>query len=183
MKSVMNDNFKKKTWVSLGIIVGSIIIASLAFYYFSNDLSLQVNKIIADRQAVSGQNYDLNSLALLKSDEPEAEVYTAQMNQLLPDQYGIVNFNSWLTKTASTYGVMVSSAFSGSGNPTTQPTLSSAGTIGFSLSVQGPVGSIAPFLKYIESDSTGFLLTLTSFDYTNDLGEEKVNAQGILFFR
>jgi hypothetical protein len=179
----MKDNFKKKTWISLGIILGSIIIASAAFYYFSGDLATQANKITLERQSVSGENNALDSLALLKGDESKAEVYTAQMNQLLPDQYGIVNFNSWLVKTGASYGVSVSSAFVGSGNPSAQATAATPGTINFSLSVQGPAGSTTKFIAYLESGSTGYLLTLTSFDYTSDTSGEKVNAQGILFFR
>jgi hypothetical protein len=179
----MKDNFKKKAWISLGIIIGSIILASAAFYYFSSNLSVQANKITLVRQAASNNNNALNSLALLKGDESKAEIYTAEMNQLLPDQYGIVNFNSWLVKAGASYGVSVSSAFVGSGNPSVQATASTPGTINFSLSVQGPVGDTTKFIMYLESESTGYLLTLTSFDYTSDVSGEKVNAQGILFFR
>lgn len=177
------DNFAKKTWISLSIILGSIIIASGAFYYFSNDLTFQTNKIITERQAVNGQNNALNSLASLKSQQPAAEGYGAAMSKLLPDQYGIVNFNGWLTTIAAQYGINVSFAFTGSGTPSAQATASTPGTIDFSLTMTGPVDKINLYLKDIESQSSGFLFSLHSFDYTTDPTGAKINSQGTLFFK
>ncbi len=179
----MKDTFARKTWMSLLIILGSIIIASGAFYYFSNDLTAQMTKIVSERQAVSGQNNALDSLAALKSQEPTAAAYTAAMKQLLPDQYGIVNFSAWLTTIAAKYGVSVSFAFTGNGTPSAQSTASTPGTIDFSLSISGPVDKANQYLKDIESQSPGFLFTLHSFDYTTDSSGEKLNAQGTLFFK
>lgn len=179
----MKNTFSKRAWISLLIILGSIIIASGAFYYFSNDLATQTDKIVTERQAVSGKNNALDSLAALKNDEPKAEGYAAAMSNLMPDQYGIVNFKQWLNTIAKKYGIDVSFAFTGNGTPSTQSTPSTPGTIDFSLTLTGSVASTTQYLNDIESQSPGFLFTLKSFDYTTDSSGAKMNAQGTLFFK
>jgi hypothetical protein len=180
----MKNSFTKKVWISLGVIILSIIIASVALYYFSNDLAAQASKVITDRQAVSAQSDQLGSLAQLESDAPKAAGYVIAMNQLMPDQYGLVGFGPWLNQVAKKYAVTVSYAFQG------QPALSNGatpGSIDFSLTAQGSSGSVVSFLNNIESQSPGFILTFSSFDYTNDSSAgpaaETVKAQGTLFTR
>jgi hypothetical protein len=96
----------------------------------------------------------------------------------------LIGFTPWLDQVAKKYSVTVSTSLQGN------PTLSNGtapGSINFSLSAQGPTGGVVNFLNDIESQSSGFLLTITSLDYTNDLSggvsAEKINAQGTLFFR
>ena len=167
----------------MGIVLGSIIIASGALYYFSGDLTAQASKIIAEKQSVSQQNDELSNLALLKKNQRLANAYGVAINQLLPDQYGIVNFQPWLTTIAKKYNVTVTSAFQGDGTPTSAPTPSAPGTILFSISIQGPIGSTVNFLHDIELNESGYLFTLSTFDYTSDSSGEKINAQGTLFFK
>lgn len=166
------------------MISASIIITSVALYYFSNDIAAQAGKVLLDKEAVSEQSDQLGSLAQLESDAPKAAGYAIAMNQLMPDQYGLVGFGPWLNQIAKKYNVIASYSFQG------QPTLSTSaapGSIDFSLSAQGSTGDVVSFLNDIESQSPGFLLTLNSFDYMNDLSDgsaaETVKAQGILFTR
>lgn len=179
----MKDNFARKAWISLLIILGSIIVASVVLYYFSNDIAFQASKIASERKAVNGQNSALGSLASLKSDAPKADAYAVAINQLLPDQYGIVNFSSWLDAIAKKYNVTVTLSLSGSGVPSAQPTPSSPGTVDFSFTASGSTGNVTQFLKDAEMESSGFLFNLGSFDYTTEASSEKVNAQGTLFFK
>lgn len=132
---------------------------------------------------VNGQNSTLNDLASLKDAAPKAQAYSTVMDQLLPDQYGIVNFGSWLSTIALKYGVTVSSAFSNGGVPSLQSTASTPGSIDFSLTINGTATNTTQFLNDAESHSSGFLFTLNSFDYTNDPSGAKISAQGTLFFR
>ena len=179
----MKDNFTKKVWISFGVILGSFIAASGALYYYSNDLTAQANKITIEQSSLAGETTALGSLASLKNDAPKADTYTAAIDQFSKDQYGIVDFNTWLGTVGKKDGVTVSSAFAGGGTPTSLPTPSTPGVINFSLSINGPAGTTKQFLSDIETNLVGFPLTITSFDYTSDPSGEKVNAQGTLFFR
>jgi hypothetical protein len=176
----MKMNFKQKIWLDAGLILGSIAVAAVAVYFLSNDLNVQANKVISNKESLSGQNNSVEELALLKSQLPQAASYTAAMENLLPDQYGLINFGPWLNAIAARYNVVATYAFL---NNPTLASVSAPGTMGFSLSVQGPQGSVDKFLKDIESQSAGFLLTLSSFDFTANSTGESLNAQGILFFQ
>jgi hypothetical protein len=116
----------------------------------------------------------------LETTAPEAALYEAAMEKLLPDQYGLVDFGPWLTKLGNQYGVTAS--FSFQGNPSAPP----AGTLGsapFSLTAQGDsIQSLTNFLKDIESQAPGYLLSISSFDLSNS-ANPSLTAQGTLFFR
>jgi hypothetical protein len=176
----MKMNFKQKIWLDAGLILGSLAVASVALYFLSNDLGVQANKVISNKESLSGQDNAVEELALLKSQLPQAASYTAAIENLLPDQYGLINFGPWLNAVAARYNVVVTYAFL---NNPTPATVSTPGTTGFSISVQGSQGSIEEFLKDIESQSAGFLFTLSSFDFTADSIGESLNAQGTLFFQ
>jgi hypothetical protein len=180
----MNDNFKKKAWISFGVIFLSIAIASGTLYYFSNDLTAQTSKVVTDKALATEQQNAVGNLALLKAAEPQAKVYSAAIKQLLPDQYGVVGFGPWLDKVAQKYSVTDKFLFQGT---PVQPTASSPGTYGFTLDVQGSPNNIELFLKDIESQSVGFLLNIVSFDLTNNQSSDNTgghfSAQGVVFFR
>jgi len=178
---MIKENFKKKLWISFGIILGAIIIASVALYILSGDLDVQAKAIVADRAQIETQDEALSNLANLKASAPQAATYQAAINQLLPGQYGLVDFGQWLTARGQLYGV--SATFSFQGNPPA-PAPGDLGTAPFSLTAQGPsIASLDDFLKDIETEAPGFLLSINSFTVTNNGSSPSLTAQGVLFFQ
>jgi len=176
----MKDKFKKQLWISSGIIGGSIIAALIAIYFFSSSLAAATQKIIADRSLVASQTSALASLADLKRDAPLALRYEAAINKLLPSQYTLIGFGQWLEGRAAQYGVTTNFSFQGAPVPATPDTF---GTAVFSAEAEGPAANITAFMKDIEMQAPSFLLTLDSFDFTNNGTTSRATMGGTLFFQ
>jgi hypothetical protein len=177
----MNAAFNRQLWISLGIIFGSIIVASITIYIFSGNITSAANKIILQRTLVEQQTDALANLAKLKADAPQAERYQVAINQLLPKQYGLVGFREWLDQRSRVHSVSANFSFQG------DPTLAgdtTPGSAGFTLSVQASsISTLVSFLKDLESQAPGFLLALNTFDLTNDGSNVGLNGRGALFFQ
>jgi hypothetical protein len=168
-----------KIWLSLAMMAASIIVAFFAIQFLSGKLSVTSNAIVDDRATVQSETNALANLAQLEADAPQAMLYQAAMNQLLPDQYTLVTLPQWLAQLGGKDGVVVSAAFQGA------PTLPSGETPGaaqFSFNAQGTPQNIATFLDDMNKKSVGFLVTLTSFGMTSDGLNENVTGQGTAFF-
>ena len=176
----MKDNFKRKLWISLGIIIGSVVLASVGLYILSGSITGAADKVIADRTLVRSQTTALSSLASLKHDAPVAAKYVDAINKLVPDQYALVTFGQWLQVLAGKYGV--TTHFSFQGTPAT-PAPGSAGTAAFIADAEGSVTNLTLFMKDLEAQAPGFLLSLNTFDLTDDGVNSRVIVQGILYFR
>jgi hypothetical protein len=148
--------------------------------FFSGQISSEVDAIVSDRAMVRSKTDALADLAQLESGAPQAAQYQEAIDQLLPDQYGLVAFTQWLTQLGNKYGVTTNAAFQGSVTPSAGTT---PGTAQFSFSAQGSPGALASFLDGMSAKSSGFLLTVTSFDVTGGGSNENMTGQGVLFFR
>ena len=177
---MIKDRFTKQLYISLGIILASIAIAAGALYFFSGMLSSQADVIASDRVTVQSKTSAVADLARLEADASQATRYQAAIDQLLPDQYGLVTFTQWLAQLGAKYGVSTNAVFQGSIVPSSETT---AGTAQFSFSAAGSPENIVAFLDGMNVKSSRFLISLTSFDVANDETNEKVTGQGILFFR
>ncbi len=175
-----NNRFTRQLWMSFGIIVVCIALAAGAIYYFVNDLSAQADAIVGDRATIQEQTDSVTDLANLEHAVPQAAQYQSAMNQLLPDQYGIVTFEQWFSQLGGKYNVTANAVFQSS---IVLPQGTTAGTAGFSFDVEGSPSNIAIFLDAISSKSSGFLLTLSSLDFSSDGTNAKVTGQGTIFFR
>lgn len=176
----MKENFKQRLWLGFGIILGSIIIASVALYFLSGDINTQAAAILDQKTADQNQTEAVANLANLKSAAPAAAQYEVAMDRLLPDQFGLVGFSQWLNQVGGQYGVTATFTFQG--NPGA-PTPGTLGTAAFSLTAQGPtIQDLTAFLHNIESQAPGFLLSISSFNLTGGVNPS-LTAQGILFFQ
>ncbi len=176
----MNHNFKKRLWIGLSVTFGSIVAAAIGFYFLSNDLQTQATNVMVTRAAIQNRSNVVANFAALEADAPKAEQYAAAIQQLLPDQSGLIVFNSWVSQIAKNYNVAATVAFQGNPVPSSA---SSPGTIDFTMTAQGPEGSIGPFLTYLSSQASGFILSFSSFDFTNNKTAENLTAQGTVYFR
>ena len=176
----MNDSFKKYLRIGVGVILGSIAIASVAFWFFSGGLHVQADSIIAEKTAVKNEASAVANFAALESDAPKAAQYDLAIKKLVPDQSGLITFNAWISQIAKGYRVIATVAYQG------DPTLPAGvvpGSAAFTMTAQGPENSIVPFINYISAQAVGFPFSFGSFNFTNDRAQENFTGQGILYFR
>lgn len=176
----MNSNFKKRLWIGVGVIFGSMVIAFGAFYFLSDGLHVQADSVVAEKVAAQRAAAAIANFAALKTDAPQAAKYEAVMQKLLPDRSGLITFNTWVNQIAKRYGVAATVAYQG--DPTL-PVGAVPGSAAFTMTVQGPENSIVPFVNYITARAAGFPLSFGSFDFTDDRTQENLIAQGTLYFR
>jgi Tfp pilus assembly protein PilO len=174
------EHFAKQLWINFGIIAGSIAIAAGMLVFFLGNISTQADAIVNDRAIMQSKIDALANLAQLKSQAPQAAQYQSAIDQLLPNQYGLVTLTQWITQLGAKYNVTANATFQGSAVPSAG---TAPGTAQFSFSAQGSLKNIAAFLEGMNSDSTGFLITLKSFDVTGAGSNENMTGQGTLFFR
>jgi hypothetical protein len=176
----MNDSFKKHLQIGLGVIFGSIVIASIAFYFLSKGLEAQADSLVVEKTAVKNEANALANFAALESDAPKAMQYDAAIQKLVPDQLGLITFNTWVSQIAKEYDVIATVAYQG--DPTL-PVGVVPGSTAFTMTAQGPENSIVPFIDYISAQAVGFPFSFGSFDFTNDRTQENFTGQGTLYFR
>ena len=176
---MIKDRFMRRFWISMSIIVGSIVVAGLAIDYFSGSLSAEANIIVGDRTTIQRNTDAVASLAQLKSAAPQAARYQAAMDQILPDQYGLVTFTQWFSQLGQKYNVTTNAAFQGSVVPTAATV---AGSAQFSFSAVGSPADISAFLNAVDSTTSGFIVSLSTFDVASDGTNETITGQGQLFF-
>jgi hypothetical protein len=178
--SLMGMNINRQIWISLSIIVGSLILAAAAIYFMSLGIASTVNKIVADRAVVEQQASALGIIAALKSQEPQANVYAAAMDSVLPTQSELLQFSPWIQKIAQNDSVTVQVAFEGTSVPSGE---NIPGNEAFSLTINGSLNEIADFLSDIETKQPGFLLNITSYDLTYQNSDYQMAGQGVAYFK
>jgi Tfp pilus assembly protein PilO len=177
---MVKDRFLRQLLINIGIILASIIVAAGIIFFLSGTIATQVSMIQKDRTLVQQNTDAIANLAQLESDAPQAARYQAAINELLPNQYGLLTFAQWLSQLGAQYGVTANAAFQGAVVPRAGTT---AGTAQFSFNAEGSPANMATFLDALNVQSTGFLVSLTSFDVTSDGVNEKIVGQGTLFFQ
>lgn len=177
---MFKDRFSMQLWISLGIIIASIIVAFVALQFLSGKLSTDADAIVSDRTTAQAKTNALANLAQLEADAPRAAQYQSAMNQLLPDQYSLVTFPQWLAQLGEQNSVTVSAAFEGEA---TSPSGATPGSAQFSFNAQGTPQNVATFLDAMNKKAVGFLIELTSFGMTSDGSNENITGQGMVFFR
>lgn len=174
------ERFARQLWLSFGIIVGSIAAAMVVLYFLSGNILAQADMIVNGRATVRNKADAVATLAQLGSEASQAAQYQSAIDQLLPDQYGLVTFTQWVVQLGTKYDVTANAAFQGSVVPSAGTT---PGTAEFSFSVEGSPNNVAAFLDGMSKSATGFLVTLTSFNVANNGPNEDVTGRGTLFFR
>lgn len=177
---MVKDRFKRQLWISIGIIAASIVVAAGVLYFLSGNISAEAQAIASGRAQVESEIDDIANLATLQEAAPQAARYQAAMDQILPDQYGLVTFTQWFATLGQKYGVTANATFQGSVVP---PAGATPGNTQFSFDAEGTSEDLTAFLDGLNATSTGFLVTLTSFSVKSDGTSEDMTGQGTLFFR
>jgi hypothetical protein len=179
----MDTQFNRQLWMSFGIILGSIVIASGVLYYLAGGISGMAGKIVADRKLISQQTGAITTLAELKQDAAAAGPYEAAMDELLPTQDGLIGFPGWVQKIGNSDQVAVTTTFNpNSVSQNNVPGGATPSSIGFSLQAQGSAGALAAFLKDIQSQP-GFFVQIVSFDLVGGGSNDMLSAQGNVYTR
>lgn len=178
--TMVKERFVKQLWIGCAIIAGSIVIAGVALFFLSGDMSAQAAMIVKDRQAIQQKTDAVATLAQLQGAVPQASQYEQAITQLMPDQYSLVTFPQWLSTLGGRYDVTTDAVLQGSASPASGAT---AGTAQFSFSAEGSPSNLTAFLNGMNLTSPGFLLSISSFNVVSDGANEKITGQGILFSR
>lgn len=176
----MTITFKRPLIVSASVILGSIVIAVVGFFYLSQSIADQAGRIAKDRADIAAQTTALASIAKLRAEATQAAVYTSAMGKLLPTHDGLISFGQWISRIATTDHVSASVSFRGND---VMPSNDAFGRAGISLDMSAPIANIIAFLNDIESKTPGFLLSLASLDLVPSGSDYRLSAQGTLFFR
>ena len=176
----MNRGFKKSLWISVGVIGASVIAAAGACYYFAGVIGAQADAVVNAKTQAEQSADTVGALALLESQAPQAEQYSQAIQNLIPDQAGLITFNSWVNGIAAKYHMTATVTFQGNPTPSAGVT---PGSANFTLVAEGPAGETAPFLDDLTTQEPGFLVSLSSFDFAESGQQENLTAQGVLYFR
>ena len=178
---MINEHFGRKLWISFGIVMASIAITAGAFYFFAGDLSAKATAVVAARTSLEQQSSAVANLANLKHQAPIAAQYLAAMDQLLPDQYGLVTFGQWFSDTGKQYGVSANATINQ--DAVIPSSGSSPGVATLSFSATGSLDNITAFLHFVSAKSSVFLVVFDSFNITGDGTSYTAVGQGTIFFR
>lgn len=173
-----NERFTRHLWISFGIVAASIIIAGGALYFFANNLSASADAIVSARTAVNGQDAAVANLADLKQQAVQAAPYQTAIDELIPDQYGLVPFTQWFAQQGGPYNVAASAAFQGGVTPSSGST---PGNIAFSFTASGSLGNIISFLEFVSTQSSGFLVAFNAFNVTSNGTDYTITGGGTVF--
>jgi hypothetical protein len=177
---MVKDRFAKQLWISVGVILGSIAIATGVLVFLTGEMTAQANIIVSDRQAIQEKTEAVATLVQLEAAVPLAAQYQKAITQLIPDQYTLVTFPQWLSGLGAKYNVTTDAVLQGSPS---QATGATAGVAQFSFTADGAPSDLSAFLNSMNAKSSVFLLSLGSFSVTSDGTNQKVTGQGTLFSR
>jgi len=143
-------------------------------------LSGQADKIVADRALTSQKTTALASLAGLKKDMVQAEVYKRAMDKMLVTQDQLIDFPRWLDSLARARQVVFNFSFVGD---SVKPQGNSPGYIGFNLDAEGRFDNLTAFMKDVELKAPGFLVSLDSIGLNVSGSGYRISSGGKVFFR
>ncbi len=173
-------DLKRQLQISIGIIAAAIAVASIALYFFSNNIAAQADKIVSDRARIAEENTALSVLASLKSEAAQAAPYTPVLESILPTHDKLVGLPQALNALGEVHNVLVLFAFKGGG---TVATVSAPGSDDFSLVATGSPSDLVAFLNDLEAEASGFIIAIDSFDFASSGAAYILTAQGRAFSR
>jgi hypothetical protein len=172
-------NVKRQLLISFSIIIASFLVAAAIVYFLVGNISAQAAKITSDQSEITASLELLNSFTAIRAQVPQANAYRSAIEKLLPTQDGLIGFGQWLSVIASKYNVSANATFQGSN---TLPVSHTPGQSMVIITISGPVNGIISFLKAIEEQSPGFLVSISSFDLLTSSPDYRLVAQGTLYF-
>jgi hypothetical protein len=175
---MVNERFIKRLWISFGVVIVGIVIASAALYFFAGNLSATADTIVSARTALTDQNAAVANLASLKQQAAQAAQYEPAISHLVPNQYGLVPFSQWFTQQGTAHNVTADAMLQGTVTPSVGST---PGSAAFSFTATGSLSDIASFLDFVSAKTSEFLVTLSSFNVTTNGTNYSIAGNGMVF--
>ena len=183
----MTVNARRQIIVGFCIIFGSMAIAGAAFYFLTGYITTTAAKIVSDKSQIVQQTEMLGNVAALKEEVGQSTPYKAAMDQLIPSSDDLINFDKWISNIAAGYQVQVTPAFQGTPGPAALDGESGTGILnaqGFTLTANGTTANLTNFLKYLETQSAGFLLQVSTFQLTTGQSNgTQLVVNGFIYYR
>jgi len=176
----MFDNFRKEVRKGILVILASVVVFGVSFYFFSKSLNSVTNDIVSDRLLIAKNSGVLENLAELKRGDQEAVHYQKAMEKLLVPKDQLLQFPGWLDGLARVRQVGLNFSFSGA---EVAPQENYPGYINFSLDMTGSINALTSFLEDIELQPTRFLANLDSFEVTKSDSGYRITSSGKVFFK
>jgi hypothetical protein len=174
------DSFKKQLWISLGIIITSIVVALIVVYLFISDISSKTSQVLLYRSGIALESANLGNAAQLKKDAAQAALYQTAIQKLLPNQDGLINFPQMVDSIARSYNLNDQVSFT---NDSIAPSPSAVGSIGFSIEVDGKASDCVAFLQNIELKSDQFVIRVDNFEFSGGDAKSRLVVGGKVFFQ
>lgn len=161
-------------------MLGSFVFFGAAFAWLASDIKAEAEAIAINRTLIAQRAGSIESLAALKRNAEEVEIYQKYMDQLLPPQENLLGFRPAIEVVAQTNGVALNIGFQNAPVPAdgTKP-----GYLGFSMDARGSRDNLGIFFDQIEKRSREFLVAIDSIDVTDEGNGYRAIAQGRVFFR
>jgi len=176
----MPNRFRRELLISLLIVGAAVVAFGLTFYFLTNDLDYQAQKIAFDRASLSQRTTLLSSLADLKRDAASAGVYRQAIDKILVSQDQLIDFPQWISNLARIRQVSLGFSFQGDQVP---PQNGSLGYINFSLNASGNLDNLGAFVEDLELRAPRFLVVLDAVDLSGGGTSYRLLSQGRVFFK
>ncbi|MEK7195264.1 MAG: hypothetical protein AAB655_01055 [Patescibacteria group bacterium] len=176
----MANSFKREIIISASVIIGSILIMSVALYFLAKDIDSQAEKVAAARFAISDKALALEALANLKNGVPKADLYKQAMDKILVSRDQLIDFPRWLDGLARSRQVAFTSSFQGN---QVEPQGGLPAYVGFMMDAGGSLNNLIGFFKDVETQAPRFLVNFERFDLNGGGSEYKIAAYGKVFFK
>ena len=170
----------RQIWVNAGIILATIIVGIVAMSFVLGEANARADALVSARAAIAMQSDSLNLVAQLQKDASTAANYQKAIRQLLPTQDDLISFPQKVATLGKSYSVGVSIAFRGDPVPSNG---NAPGNISFSMTLDGNQQDVSTFLKYLEFQSTQFLIAIDSANVSFNNGNEHMTANARVFFQ
>jgi len=176
-----SKGLERKVLIDSLIILISAGLLIFGIYWFSNDLKVATLEIVSLRSRIAQQSQGIESLVELRKMSGEAQIYSKQLDDILPPEDALLNYQTWLEGLAKIRQVKLEFSFSGQ---KVAPQANVAGSQAFILNLESNFDNIKKFLEDVESKSGKFVSSLDNINMTRlNPGIYRVSMQGKVFFK
>lgn len=176
----MNHSFKQQLLWRFGILTGCLAAFIVAFYLLSQALGSQSAAITQSRTLLARYSTIAETLAQLKTEQPQAALYTATLRSALPSNEELLKFPDWMRAVATTRNLTLSFQFVGD---STAAQGNTPGSIRFRFSTSGGIDDTKRFVDEIERQLPQYLIALDKFELNRSGETYQLAADGKVFFK
>lgn len=172
------DNFKKKFLLHLGVSILIVAFLGAVLIILGWDINKHVSNISNTRQNIAINNQKADSLASLKIGYEKAKRYMSILENIIPNEEGLIFLNGDLNTLANSDSVDLNFNF----GEETKGVENQVSSIAFSITGSSSLNNLFKFLTDIENSR--YFFQLNRFEIARQQGEIfKLSTQGKVFSR